>query len=262
MEIRRKRADSTPGPPEWFTGQVWMDEIAAPVPPSRTRVFSVHFAPGARTAWHRHPFGQVLHVTDGDGLVQSRGGAAEAIRAGDTVQAAAGEWHWHGAGPGTFMTHLAVQEADADGRTTEWGEHVTDAEYRAVLEGAGVRVGPGALGRRAGQARAHRGRIAPRGQLMAHVRREPHGGWLRRVLQLSVDVRGRGHDHHHEGDREHQQPGGSGQARRPGALPAYHGRHLSYPVSQLTPFPCTSTVGIGRQKIRRCEPPNVIGGFP
>jgi quercetin dioxygenase-like cupin family protein len=120
MDIRRKRADSTPGPRDWFTGQVRMDEIAAPVPPSRTRVLSGHFAPGARTAWHRHPFGQILHVTEGAGLVQSRGGEPEAIRAGDTVQAAAGEWHWHGAGPGTFMTHLAVQEADGDGRTSEW----------------------------------------------------------------------------------------------------------------------------------------------
>jgi quercetin dioxygenase-like cupin family protein len=94
-------------------------------------VLSVHFAPRARTAWHRHPFGQVLHVTEGAGLVQSRGGEPEAIRAGDTVQAGAGEWHWHGAGPGTFMTHLAVQEADENGQTSEWGEHVTDDEYRA-----------------------------------------------------------------------------------------------------------------------------------
>ncbi len=108
-----------------------MDEIAAPVPPARTRVLSVHFAPGSRTAWHRHPFGQILHVTEGEGLVQSRGSGPEAIRAGDTVQAGAGEWHWHGAGPGTFMTHLAVQEADEDGRTSEFGEHVTDDEYRA-----------------------------------------------------------------------------------------------------------------------------------
>jgi quercetin dioxygenase-like cupin family protein len=131
MEIRKKRGDSTPGPREWFTGQVWMDEIATPVPPSRTRVLSVHFAPGARTAWHRHPFGQILHVTEGEGLVQSRDSGPEAIRAGDTVRTGAGEWHWHGAGPGTFMTHLAVQEADEDGRTSEFGEHVTDEEYRA-----------------------------------------------------------------------------------------------------------------------------------
>ena len=103
---------------------------AAPVPPARVRVLSVHFAPGARTAWHRHPFGQVLHVSEGAGLVQSRGGEPEAIRAGDTVQAAAGEWHWHGAGPGTFMTHLAVQETGADGQSTEWGDHVSDDEYR------------------------------------------------------------------------------------------------------------------------------------
>jgi len=130
MEIRRKRADTRPGPRDWFTGQVWMDEIATPGPPSRVRMLSVHFAPGGRTAWHYHPFGQILHVTEGEGLVQRRGGGREPIRAGDTVQAEAGEWHWHGGGPGTFMTHLAVQEADEDGQTTYWGEHVTDDEYR------------------------------------------------------------------------------------------------------------------------------------
>ena len=101
MEIRRKRADTRPGPRDWFTGQVWMDEIATPGPPSpRVRMLSVHFAPGGRTAWHHHPFGQILHVTEGEGLVQRRGGGREPIRAGDTVQAEAGEWHWHGGGPG------------------------------------------------------------------------------------------------------------------------------------------------------------------
>jgi quercetin dioxygenase-like cupin family protein len=61
------------------------------------RMLSVHFAPGGRTAWHHHPFGQILHVTEGEGLVQRRGGGREPIRAGDTVLAGAGEWHWHGA---------------------------------------------------------------------------------------------------------------------------------------------------------------------
>jgi quercetin dioxygenase-like cupin family protein len=85
----------------------------------------VHFTPGARTAWHSHPHGQLLHVTEGAGLVQSRGGAREQIKAGDTVESAPGEWHWHGATPTTFMTHIAVSDG-----TTEWAEHVTDEEYR------------------------------------------------------------------------------------------------------------------------------------
>src|ERR1035438_5382063 len=131
MDISRTRADTTPGPKDWFTGPVWMDESGAPVPPARTRVLSVHFAPGSRTAWHYHPLGQVLHVTEGAGLVTGRGGEPEPIRAGDTVHAGAGEWHWHGAGPGTFMTHLAIQEADDEGQTTLWGDHVTDDEYPA-----------------------------------------------------------------------------------------------------------------------------------
>ncbi|WP_406509708.1 cupin domain-containing protein [Streptomyces sp. NBC_00212] len=132
MHITRQRPDTQPGPAEHFTGTVWLDEIAAPQPPSRLRMFSVHFAPGARTAWHRHPHGQVLHVTEGEGLVQRRGGGIEPIRAGDTVWIEPDEWHWHGAGPRTFMTHLAVVEAAADGTTIEWDCHVGADTYPAV----------------------------------------------------------------------------------------------------------------------------------
>ncbi|WP_438295129.1 (R)-mandelonitrile lyase [Streptomyces sp. HUAS TT7] len=132
MHITRQRPDTRPGPAENFTGTVWLDEIAVPQPPSPIRMFSVHFAPGARTAWHRHPHGQVLHVTEGTGLVQRRGGEIEPIRAGDTVWIEPDEWHWHGAGPRTFMTHLAVVEAAVDGTTVEWDRHVGADTYPAV----------------------------------------------------------------------------------------------------------------------------------
>jgi quercetin dioxygenase-like cupin family protein len=118
------------GPADWFSGEVWLDEIAAGESPSRLRAASVHFTPGARTAWHSHPVGQVLHVTEGTGRVQSKGGAVTGIRAGDTVHAEPGEVHWHGAAPHSFMTHLALQEAGPDGTTADWLEHVTDAEYQ------------------------------------------------------------------------------------------------------------------------------------
>ena len=95
------------------------------------KLLSVHFTPGARTAWHRHPFGQTLHVTEGAGLIQSRGGQVEPIRAGDTVHFEANEEHWHGADPENFMTHLAMQEIADDGSDATWLEHVTDAEYHA-----------------------------------------------------------------------------------------------------------------------------------
>ncbi|MEU1342508.1 cupin domain-containing protein [Streptomyces sp. NPDC005827] len=126
MHITRNRPDTRQGPAENFTGTVWLDEVAAPAAPSRLRLFNVHFAPGAHTAWHRHPHGQVLHVLEGEGLVRRRGGEVAAIRAGDTVWIEPDEWHWRGAGPRTFMTHLAVVEAAQDGTTVEWHEHVTD----------------------------------------------------------------------------------------------------------------------------------------
>ncbi len=70
-------------------------------------------------------------MTEGAGLIQSRGGPVEPIRAGDTVHFEAGEEHWHGADPTSFMTHLAMQEVADDGSDATWGDQVTDAEYSA-----------------------------------------------------------------------------------------------------------------------------------
>ena len=120
---------STHGPAQWFTGDVWFDVIAAGSAPSRLRVNLVRFAPGARTAWHCHALGQTLHVTDGVGLVQARGGEVIEMRPGQTVVTPPGEWHWHGAAPGQFMSHLAMWETADDVPDATWGEHVTDAEY-------------------------------------------------------------------------------------------------------------------------------------
>ena len=135
MEIIRAQRATQPGPVEWFTGQVWLDHIVAAPPPPRARAISVHFTPGARTAWHHHPAGQVIHVTEGSGLAQRRGGPVEAIRAGDSVRFDPHEEHWHGAAPDHFMTHLAIHEADDDGANAVWGPHVTDAEYRGETAG-------------------------------------------------------------------------------------------------------------------------------
>ena len=132
MQVIRTRPESQPGPAERFTGSVWIDPIAIGDPPSSVRALSVHFTPGARTAWHQHPRGQILYVVEGHGLVQQRGRPVEQIRAGDTIVTLPGEWHWHGAAPGAFMTHLAIQEVDNDRIDAYWGEHVTDQEYHDV----------------------------------------------------------------------------------------------------------------------------------
>ena len=131
VEITTKPG-SVKGPAHMFTGDVWFDAIAVDRPaPSQMRVNAVHFAPGARTAWHSHAIGQTLHVTEGVGLVQSRGGAVIEIRPGDTVYTPPGEEHWHGAAPGHFMTHLAMWEVtrEGEGPEAEWGDLVTDEEY-------------------------------------------------------------------------------------------------------------------------------------
>lgn len=129
MEILSKQ-QTTKGPAQMFTGDVWFDVIVRGETPSRVRANMVRFSPGARTAWHSHAVGQTLYVTDGRGLVQSRGGDVVELRPGDVVWTPPGEEHWHGAGPVHFMTHVAIWEApDDDREETAWGKQVTDAEY-------------------------------------------------------------------------------------------------------------------------------------
>ena len=131
MEIEPKKP-SVKGPADWFTGDVWIDPVVLGQEPSRVRVSAVHFTPGARTAWHSHALGQTLYVMEGAGLVQSRGGGIVRIRPGDVVATPPDEWHWHGATPDHFMMHLSITEGIGaqDKPETNWGEHVTDAEYR------------------------------------------------------------------------------------------------------------------------------------
>lgn len=132
MQITRSSIETTPGPSEWFTGSVYIDAVAAPSGASRVSASSVHFTPGARTAWHTHPNGQTIYVLEGVGLAQSRGGPIEAIRPGDRVFFEPGEDHWHGATANRFMTHLALLDVGDDGAPAIWGDHVTDEEYVAA----------------------------------------------------------------------------------------------------------------------------------
>ena len=133
MPIQSKQPTAK-GPAEWFTGDVYIDPIAGGQAAAQVRVSAVRFTPAARTAWHAHAVGQTLYVTEGRGLVQPRGGAVEEIRAGDIVSTPPDQWHWHGAAPGHFMTHLSITEAVPGDQRPEadWGEHVTDEEYAAA----------------------------------------------------------------------------------------------------------------------------------
>ena len=132
MQITRSAIETTPGPSEWFTGSVYIDAVAAPSGASRVSASSVHFTPGARTAWHTHPNGQTVYVLEGIGLAQSRGGPIEVIRPGDRVVFEPGEDHWHGATANRFMMHLAMLDVGDDGAPATWGDHVTDEEYGAA----------------------------------------------------------------------------------------------------------------------------------
>jgi len=132
MQITRNSPATVAGPEDWFTGSVYIDPVAAPEDGSRLSASNVHFTPGARTAWHTHPNGQTIWVTEGVGYAQRRGGPIEVIRPGDRVFFEPGEEHWHGAVATRFMVHLAMLEVGDDGAPASWGAHVSDAEYGAA----------------------------------------------------------------------------------------------------------------------------------
>jgi quercetin dioxygenase-like cupin family protein len=131
MEFRPSQPTAK-APAAMFTGDAWIDVIARGDGPSRVRVNVVRFAPGARNAWHAHAVGQTIHVTEGLGRIQARGGDLLEIRPGDTIHTSPGEWHWHGAAPERFMTHIAIWEAPVDGPESEWGDLIGDADYLAA----------------------------------------------------------------------------------------------------------------------------------
>lgn len=132
MELKRSGSQpSVRAPAEHFTGNVRIDPLASPPAPARIQCAYVTFEPCARSDWHTHPLGQTLVVTAGCGLVQSWGAPIRVIRPGDVVWCPPGEKHWHGASPGSSMTHIAIQEA-LDGKVVDWLEKVSDQQYRAA----------------------------------------------------------------------------------------------------------------------------------
>ncbi|MDQ0319036.1 quercetin dioxygenase-like cupin family protein [Pararhizobium capsulatum DSM 1112] len=116
------------GPADWFTGSVRIDPLFNANEARRGAAATVTFEPGARTAWHTHPLGQTLIVVSGLGRVQREGGPIQEIRPGDVVWFEPGEKHWHGAGPTTAMSHIAIQE-HLDGKVVDWMEHVTQEQF-------------------------------------------------------------------------------------------------------------------------------------
>lgn len=135
MDIKRNGSQpSSPGPADYFTGTVRLDQAFKGSEPARVAGAIVTFEPGARTAWHTHPLGQTLIVTAGLGWAQREGGSVEEIRPGDIVWFPSGEKHWHGATATTAMTHIAIAEAEG-GKSVDWLEKVTDDQYRAPKSG-------------------------------------------------------------------------------------------------------------------------------
>jgi quercetin dioxygenase-like cupin family protein len=130
MKIIKNELDTmVAGQSDWFVGNVYIDVISTPSATSKVMGGIVHFAPGARRAWHTHPAGQTIYITERVSLVQREGGVIEEVHPGDRVYVEPGENHWHGAAPKRFTVQLAYQEADDAGNHTTWGRPVTDEEY-------------------------------------------------------------------------------------------------------------------------------------
>jgi len=134
MKIQRNGSQPpAKGPAEYFTGDVWINSPFKGSEPARLSGAIVTFEPGARTAWHIHPLGQTLIVTNGTGWIQCWGSTKREIRVGDVISCDCGEKHWHGATSITSMTHVAISES-LDGKVVEWLEKVTDKEYLAEIQ--------------------------------------------------------------------------------------------------------------------------------
>lgn len=132
-ELQFSRAGSRAiyeAPEQNFTGKVSVEMLQTPSGEERASAGSVSFSPGARTAWHSHPLGQTLIVTAGIGRIQRWGGPMEEIRVGDVVHIPPNVKHWHGAGPDSVMTHIAITEM-LNGSAADWLEQVTEEQYRA-----------------------------------------------------------------------------------------------------------------------------------
>ncbi|MGO4742459.1 (R)-mandelonitrile lyase [Serratia quinivorans] len=130
MKIQRSGSQpSRPGPEDYFTGKVRIDAPFAGSEPARVGGATVTFEPGARTAWHTHPLGQTLIVTQGRGWIQVWGGEIQEMNQGDIVWIPEDVKHWHGATPDTAMTHIAIAES-LNGSPVDWMEKVSDAQYQ------------------------------------------------------------------------------------------------------------------------------------
>jgi quercetin dioxygenase-like cupin family protein len=131
--LKPSELPSSAGPDEYFTGSVKVTPLVQGEEPSCLQCAAVGFQPGARSAWHTHPKGQLLIVTDGSGLIQEWGKAVRRIQKGDVIWTPPNVKHWHGAAPESAMTHTAAQEA-LNGKVVEWMEKVTDKEYLSPTE--------------------------------------------------------------------------------------------------------------------------------
>jgi quercetin dioxygenase-like cupin family protein len=129
MQITPSSLDTYKGPGDWFTGDVYVDPLAAANDASPVGAGVVHFTPGARTHWHTHPHGQTIYITEGVGLCQRRGQPIIELRPGDRVFFEPGEDHWHGAAPNRFMAHIAIQQVDDTGSAGTFGDPVTNEQY-------------------------------------------------------------------------------------------------------------------------------------
>ena len=126
------------GDPRHFVGECWTSEWSAPESVDGVRLLGVQFSPGARTYWHSHSEGQVLHVIEGAGIVANEAGDSYHLRPGDTVTTPAGQLHWHGALSGSPLLHMSI----TTGGGASWTDRpVTEQEYASsevALEGPRV----------------------------------------------------------------------------------------------------------------------------
>lgn len=138
VEVRPASAQQVSvGSAQTFTGDVRISSPFQALLPGTAGGATVTFTARARTAWHTHPLGQTLIVTEGQGLVQQQGQPALIIRPGDVVTIPPNVRHWHGAGPSGSMTHIAIAEKE-NGSAVAWQDKLCEQDYQAAVVSAGL----------------------------------------------------------------------------------------------------------------------------
>ena len=105
--IKLDPAKRTRSAAEIFRGHVDTLPVVTAEQSPHLRLSEIHFRDGARNRWHVHSTDQILIVTEGEGTLATDEGERD-LAPGVVAHIPANTRHWHGAKPGSELTHWSI----------------------------------------------------------------------------------------------------------------------------------------------------------